>query len=108
MYLSIHHFSTSYTDDAVFIIGGFNNEKTVAEYKNGQWSKVGELKDLRMFPYALKFGKQTVILDLSSQDVEVWDFERRQILTTFKRPYSREYFAMEGFAMFLIQNNFCN
>merc|ERR1711893_139332 len=100
----IYFYSTASTEDAVFIIGGNNNGKRIAEYKNGKWTNVGELEKSRYDTRSITFGGQTMIIDPYDPTVEIWNLEQRKKLTTFERPPGEFY---GGFGMFLIQKNFC-
>ena len=66
-YLSIYEYATTSTKDAVFVIGGMNNGKTIAEYKNRKWTNVGELEKIRFQTRSITFGGQAMIFDLEKK-----------------------------------------
>ena len=101
---SIYSYATTSTEDAVFIIGGINNENRVAEYKNGKWTNVGDMEIMRIRTRSITFGGQTMIIssEFLFPTVEIWDLEQRNRINTFKG------FSMHDFGVFLIQKDFCN
>ena len=112
IYLSIYGFATASTDDAVFIFGGSLTQRSIAEYKNGNWKIVGELNKnrygnvryLRFRTYSISFGEHTIIIDSQDETVEIWNLEQKERITTFKRPNGMFHC---GWGLFLIEKNFC-
>ena len=58
----IYHYSTTSTDDAVFIIGGHDTGNIVAEYKDDKWRQVATLKQGRSRHSTIVLGSQTIII----------------------------------------------
>lgn len=61
----IGYYATTSTDSSVFIIGGFTGRSelsTVAEYKNGEWKKVGDLIQPRSSSVAFIVGSSIKIM----------------------------------------------
>ena len=87
-------------------------ERSIAEYKNGNWKIVGELnknrygnvRHLRYRTYSLSFGEHTMIIDSQDETVEIWNLELKERITTFKRP--NDVFHC-GWGLFLTPKNFC-
>ena len=81
-----------------------NNEKAIAEYKNGHWTNIGRLEKVREYTRSITFGGQTMIIssEFLFPTVEIWDLEQRNRINTFKG------FSMHDFGVFLIQKDFCN
>ena len=74
-FLSICFYATTYTEDSVYIIGGwtgdlFTGSRTtvIAEYKDEKWSNVGNLNTSRHVHGAITSGLWTMILGGSSTD----------------------------------------
>ena len=61
-YLSISHYSTTSTSSTAYIIGGFLSPSIIAQYKHGQWSKVGDLSTGRYGHGSITDGVQTIII----------------------------------------------
>ena len=58
-------YATTSTDSSVFIIGGFSGSSvlsTVAEYKNGEWKKIGDLTQPRASSVAFNVGSSIKIM----------------------------------------------
>ena len=75
---SICYYSTASTEDAVYIIGGYSSidgkssgelVQTIAEYKNGRWSTIGQLKKAKSNHGSISFGRKTLIFEGRSADV---------------------------------------
>ena len=58
----IYHYSTTYTDDAVFIIGGHDTGNIVAEFRDWTWRQVATLKQGRSRHSSIVLGSQTIII----------------------------------------------
>ena len=105
---SIGAYSTASTNDAVYVIGGFSSNygavKTIAEFKEGRWTKIGEMKKLRIDHGSISFGGKTLIFYPIDDTVEIWNLERKQKLSTFKAPHDE---LGEGFGMFIVNKDFC-
>ena len=61
-HFSISHYSTTSTSSASYIIGGFLSPNIIAQYKHGQWSKVGDLSTGRYGHASITDGVQTIII----------------------------------------------
>ena len=62
-------YSTAATDEAAYIIGGYQGNggyysysPTIAEFKNDQWRKLGDLKTGRDRHGSISIGHQTMIV----------------------------------------------
>ena len=66
-------YSTAATDDAAYIIGGYQSEgfsrflltsysSTIAEFKNGKWRKLGELIQGRQIHGSISIGQFTMVV----------------------------------------------
>ena len=58
----IYHYSTTHTDDAVFIIGGYHTGNIVAEFKDFTWQQVATLRQARSRHASITLGRQTIII----------------------------------------------
>ena len=64
--LSISSYTSVSSRDAVFILGGWNNNlnscvPTIARFKNEKWEKIGDLKTARCGHGAVKYGPNYMI-----------------------------------------------
>ena len=58
-------YSTAATDDAAYIIGGnqgSSSSPTIAEFKNGQWRKLGDLTQGRQVHGSISIGQLTLVV----------------------------------------------
>ena len=114
---SISYYSTASTEDAVYIIGGYSSidgkdsgesVTTIAEYKDGRWSRIGQMEKPKRYHSSISFGQKTLIFEGNWNEdyehVELWDLERKRKVSSFKAPHDRLY---NGFAMFIVNKNFC-
>ena len=61
--LRISLYSTSATDHAAYIIGGYPGPiDTIAEFRNNQWSKVGTLSKARNHHGSIGVGELTMVI----------------------------------------------
>ena len=125
---SIYLYSTASTEDAVYIIGGWSSIdgtyggslQTIAEFKNGRWSIIGQMRKPRSFHGSISFGQKTLIFEGSYYDdherVELWDLERKTKVSPFNAPHDRLYdgFGNSGsltaeiqIGMFIVNKDFC-
>ena len=61
----VYHYSTAATDEAAYIIGGTQESSyssTIAEFKNDQWRKLGDLTKGRYYHGPISIGHQTMIV----------------------------------------------
>ena len=61
----VYRYSTAATDEAAYIIGGTQDTSyspTIAEFKNDQWRKLGDLKTGRDRHGSISIGHQTMIV----------------------------------------------
>ena len=69
----IYYYSTAATDDAAYIIGGFQSggcflcgeisySPTISEFKNGKWRKLGELIQGRQIHGSISIGQFTMVV----------------------------------------------
>ena len=61
----ICYYSTAMTDQAAYIISGYQDwydSKTIAEFKNNQWRKFGELAQARNFHGSISVGSRTMVV----------------------------------------------
>ena len=59
------YYSTAATDDAAYIIGGTQGSSlspTIAEFKNGQWRKLGDLTQGRQVHGSISIGQLTMVV----------------------------------------------
>ena len=109
---SIYAYSTASTNDAVYVIGGvssidggrYEEVKTIAEFKEGRWTKIGEMEKPRVVHGSISFGGKTLIFDDDDDTVEIWNLERKQKLSTFNAPHDQ---LGVGFGMFIVNKDFC-
>ena len=66
----IYGYSTVSTDDAAFIIGGYDRNKydNIVEYRNNEWRKLGSLGKGRSYHGAITIGQETLIIGGYSSD----------------------------------------
>ena len=61
----VHWYSTAATDEAAYIIGGYQGSeysRTIAEFKNDQWRKLGDLTQGRYRHGSISIGHQTMVV----------------------------------------------
>ena len=61
----IYIYSTAATDEAAYIIGGSDGSsysQTIAEFRNGQWRKLGDLTQGRYWQASISIGHQTMVV----------------------------------------------
>ena len=59
------HYSTAATDEAAYIIGGYQgtySSPTIAEFKNDRWRKLGDLTKGRQLHGSISVGRQTMVV----------------------------------------------
>ena len=110
---SVGYYSTASSNEAVYIIGGFNGgdpyDSTIAKFMDNNWSKVGELNAGRYAHSSITYNEETIILGgfiRSYDDVvtEIWDFDSTQELGPELPRGDYSY----GTALFLVDIDFCN
>ena len=58
-------YSTAATDEAAYVIGGTsgsNYSQTIAEFKNDQWRKVGDLTQGRCYHGSVSIGQKSMVV----------------------------------------------
>ena len=61
----VYRYSTAATDEAAYIIGGWqgsNYSPTIAEFKNDQWRKLGDLTQGRDRHGSISISHQTMVV----------------------------------------------
>ena len=63
----IAFYATASTDESVYIIGGYTDGSpdritTIAEYKDGNWKRAGNLAQARRFHSAITSGSTTMVV----------------------------------------------
>ena len=61
----VSFYSTAATDEAAYIIGGNQGSSyssTIAEFKNDQWRKLGDLTQERQYHGSISIGHQTMVV----------------------------------------------
>ena len=80
IYFSIAFYATASTNESVLIIGGFTGgspsyTSTIAEYKDGNWEKVGDLAQARHSHGAITSGSVTMVIGgYPRTKTELWEF----------------------------------
>ena len=62
---NVYGYSTAATDEAAYIIGGYQGSdysSTIAEFKNEQWRKLGDLTQGRQYHGSISVGDQAMIV----------------------------------------------
>ena len=71
MFFSIAHYETASIGESLYIIGGFQNggsdsrlwrSSTIAQYKNGIWTNVGNLAEIRSHSGVMTLGSTIMII----------------------------------------------
>ena len=65
MLRQISHYSTAATDEAAYILGGFDGStytRIIAEYRNQQWKRVGDLTQARYAHGSISIGQKTMVV----------------------------------------------
>lgn len=65
MFRHVYFYSTAETDDAAYILGGnqgFSYSGTIAEFKNDQWRKLGELIQRRQWHGSISVGQRVMVV----------------------------------------------
>ena len=65
MLRKIHWYSSAATEEAAYIIGGNQGSTcspTIAEFKNGQWRKLGDLTQGRQVHGSISIGQLTMVV----------------------------------------------
>jgi len=106
----ISHYSTTSTSSAAYIIGGFVSPTTIAEFKHGQWSKVGDLSTGRYGHASITDGVQTIIIggnvSGTNAETEIWTLENSESLQS-SNPILPGGQYRYGTALFLVDSDFC-
>ena len=63
------------------------------------------MEKIRLNTASITLGGRTMIFDPLDTTIEIWNFEQKERLMTFKRPYGN---LFPGFGMYLIEKDFCN
>ena len=61
----VHYYSTAATSDAAYIIGGNQGSpysQTIAEFKDDQWRKLGDLTAGRQYHGSVSIGQKTMVV----------------------------------------------
>ena len=61
----VYYYSTAATDEAAYIIGGYQGSdysSTIAEFKNDQWRRLGDLTQGRSYHGSISIGRQTMVV----------------------------------------------
>ena len=58
----ISYYSTASTSDAAYIIGGYDTQNVIAEFKDNQWRQLDNLNKGRDYHGSLSIGDQTIII----------------------------------------------
>ena len=61
----VERYSTAATDEAAYIIGGYQGtdySTTIAEFKNDNWRKLGDLTQGRRYHGSISIGHQTMVV----------------------------------------------
>ena len=64
----IQSYSTASTDDAAYIIGGYDVYNTIAQFRNNQWRNLGSLTKGRYYHGSITIGQETMIIGGYSSD----------------------------------------
>ena len=59
------YYSTTSTSDAAYLIGGYQDagySTTIAEFKNNQWRKLGDLNQGRNYHGSISVGSRTMVV----------------------------------------------
>ena len=59
---AISYYSTANTPDAAYIIGGYSTTSTIAEFKNNQWRKLGDLTQGKWGTGSISVGLRTMVV----------------------------------------------
>ena len=65
IFRKIYYYSTAATDEAAYIIGGAQGlrySRTIAEFKNDMWRKLGDLAKGRDCHGSISIGQRTMIV----------------------------------------------
>ena len=65
VFRKIYVYSTAATDEAAYIIGGLQGSRysrTIVQFKNDQWSKLGDLIHGRDFHASISIGPKTMVV----------------------------------------------
>ena len=58
----IYQYSTAQSPDSAYIIGGSSTQYIIAKYKNGEWSRLPDLKKQRFLHGSVTVGIETVVI----------------------------------------------
>ena len=61
----VAYYSTASTEDSVYIIGGWqdsSSSRTIAQFKDNEWVKIGDLNQGRRGHGSITVGLQTIII----------------------------------------------
>ena len=61
----VYYYPTAATDEAAYIIGGYQgggSGATIAEFKNDQWRKLGDLTHARNRHGSISIGQKTMVV----------------------------------------------
>ena len=110
--MGVYGYTTSYTSDTVYIIGGQYTRTTVAQFKKNQWSRLTDLNDGRYWPGSIRIGSQTIIVggynhDASQSTVvtELWNFETGN--SKIIAPILPDQSYNSGIALYVVKEGYC-
>ena len=113
IYFSISHYATASKDESVLIIGGYTNSSpyytsTIAEYKDGSWTILGNLAQARYQHAVITSRSDTMVVggrSLREPSTELWDMNSRE--TQIIDPtLPLDKYTSAG--MFLVDEGFCS
>ena len=58
----IAFYSTTYTANAAYIIGGYYTKDIIAQFNNDKWHQIGSLNQARWAHVSLTVGDETIII----------------------------------------------
>jgi len=106
----ISHYSTTSTSSTAYIIGGFLSPTIIAQFKHGQWSKVGDLSMGRYGHGSITYGVQTMVIggnvSGTNAQTECWTLENSESLENSNPILPADKYRY-GIALFLVDSDFC-
>ena len=107
------HYSTASTLEAAYIIGGYDTQDLIAEFKNDAWRQLGTLAKGRYGHGSITLGAETMVIGgdrwgtwvSSDLETQIWSFtnENHKVINP-TLPY---YDYKNGIGLYIVPFDFC-
>ena len=107
------HYSTASTLEAAYIIGGYDTQELIAEFKNDAWRQLGTLTKGRYGHGSITLGAETMIIGgsrwgtwvFSDLETQIWNFTNKNH-TVINLTLPRNDYG-DGIGLYIVPFDFC-